>query len=73
MKSLADSAKAFRADEPETLHSFPRTGGALPASGGPPAAVPKTKPDRGPFGLSPIFLVLGLAAVHIFVVRTVGN
>ena len=70
-KALADSAKAFRAEPPETLHAAPPLG--APGTVMPGGAGAKKPKSGGIWGVTPGVILLGLAALHIFVVRTVGD
>ena len=69
---LGDSAA------PETLRYVPPGEKPPVKAGGPvkpgdePAAIVK-KPKQGLFGLPPIFVILGLTAVHVFVVKAVTD
>lgn len=64
--------------EPETLRYVPpgerptSTGTHATKPGDEPAPIVK-KPKGGPFGLPPIIVILGLTAVHVFVVKLVAN
>lgn len=39
----------------------------------PPQAAPESKPRKGIFGIHPVAILLGLAALHYFVVKAIGD
>ena len=64
--------------EPETLRYVPPSELGAPTPGRPAGAndepvAPVKKPKQGIFGIPPIFLILGLTAAHVFVVKAVTD
>jgi len=71
-----DSASMLRVTpqsaEPETLRYVP-PGERPPARAGDEPRPPAKKPKQGILGIPPIFLILGLTAAHVFVVKAVTD
>jgi hypothetical protein len=70
-----DSAGVSLPALPDTLHIPDRLPSATQVRGAPDAAPPPAapKPKGGIFGLAPIVVILGLAAIHVLVIRAAGG